>query len=57
MKKIFNIRKKIVKINGVKVKLILPESVDIKTFPKELRSKQNHPKGTLVNEANKLVFF
>jgi len=57
MKKNSNIKKKLVKINGIKVKLILPESVNPKTFPKELRSKQNHPKGTLVNEAKNLVFF
>lgn len=41
-------RIKKIKINGVKATVIVPPT--IKKMPKELKSKQNHPKGLFVEE-------
>jgi hypothetical protein len=36
---------KIIKINGVDTKIILPPKLKSKEMPKELESSENHPKG------------
>lgn len=47
-------REKVVKINGVKTVVILPQSIDPKEFPKELKSKPNHPAGLVTKIKGKL---
>ena len=39
------VRRKEVKINGIKTTIVLPRTINLKKFPKKLTSKPNHPKG------------
>lgn len=38
-------RTKLIKINGIKTRIILPPKVSPKEVPDKVESKENHPKG------------
>jgi len=40
-------KRRIIKINGVKTQVILPKGIDVKDFPKELKSSINNKKGLI----------
>ena len=48
MKKLPKNNGKIIKINGIKTKVILPPKLDPKEIPNEVESEKNHPKGLFV---------
>lgn len=36
---------KIIKINGIKTRVVLPPKMNLNESPKEVKSMKNHPKG------------